>query len=56
MTETERDVVFNGIKERLLILSENDLLWIMRKIGLDIQNSDGSTLLHYSAKSGFDAA
>lgn len=55
MTETERDVVFNGIKERLLILSENDLLWIMRKIGLDIQNSDGSTLLHYSAKSGFDA-
>lgn len=55
MTETERDVVFNAIKERLLILSENDLLWIMRKIGLDLQDSDGSTLLHYSAKSGLDA-
>ncbi|MHA7852525.1 hypothetical protein [Roseovarius sp.] len=54
MDEARKQMILKSTMDKVNSIPEADLIWIMRKIGLNIQDDYGNTVLHVAASAGMD--
>lgn len=54
MDEAQKRNLLKGVAEEIISISEEDLLWIMQKVGCNTQDENGNTLLHLAATAGLE--